>query len=457
MQEEEISAIKISVQTSLLKCLTQEMLLSQEGGDYINISKQLSKKYEEVKIIYESAASLVILVRHISLNQERIIKRIAKDTYTASDSGSMKEALILLNLRHPNIPILYDLEEDENYYYMVEEYIVGESMADYLYLHQSISHRELVRIAVELYDVLSYLHNLKVPICYQDMKLEHIYISKGRIVLIDYGIATYLKGNEQSVCATISYASKAQLSGICDTSNDIYNTKMALKRIYDKSLEKKSLKIERLLNVDNNLSADEEKSRWLAISSDINKEMKHLDITVAVVGNDTGIGVSHIAISLTCYLNNTGLCAYYLDCDSNNIIERIMARDRSFHEQDNIIYHDCYKGIRTPGEAAADTIPPKGIYVKDYGGDIASAKSCDIILYVISSRPYKSNEIDDIAIANASAIIINPANLRVGVDVAKLIKKRVYSFPLDQDPTSITKTKNKMFYQLVKAVRIKSD
>ena len=161
----------------------------------------------------------------------------------------MKEAEILLNLRHPNIPILYDLEEDEDYFYIVEEYIVGESMADYLYLHQSISHKELTKIAIEIYDVLEFLHNLNNPICYQDMKLEHIYLSNGRIVLIDYGIASYLRDNEKSKYGTLSYVSSEQLEGKCKLSNDIYNTKVALKRIYDSSKEKRNLAIERRLNL----------------------------------------------------------------------------------------------------------------------------------------------------------------------------------------------------------------
>ena len=96
------------------------------------------------------------------MNHKRVVKRLPKAN---GDSTSMREAKLLLNLRHPNIPILYDLEEDEDYYYMVEEYIVGESMADYLYLHQSISHRQLVKVAIELYDLLEFLHGLANPIC----------------------------------------------------------------------------------------------------------------------------------------------------------------------------------------------------------------------------------------------------------------------------------------------------
>ena len=425
----------------------------------------MSEKYEEERIIYESAATLVVLVRHKSLNHERIIKRIAKSSDDAHNSGSVREAIILLNLRHPNIPILYDLEEDENYYYMVEEYIVGESMADYLYLHQSISHRELIRIAVAMYDVLDYLHNLKTPICYQDMKLEHIYMSKGRIVLIDYGIATYLRDNEHPTYGTLSYVSSAQLAGKCDTENDIYNTKVALKRIYDCSLEKRNFAMERLLNVNNNLSAAEERSKWQLLS-DKNTNKKHLDVSIAVVGNDRGIGVSHIAIALTCYLNNIGAKAIYMECPDNdthlqgtsdNIIEKIMARDRSFNEKDNIIYHDCFMGIRQSGEAIPAANPPKGVYVTDCGTDVSKAKRADAVIYVVSSRIYKSNEVDDIASADNTVTVINPKSVGVGVAVAELLKRQVYSFPIDEDAFAITKAKDRVLYRIMKRLRLGED
>ncbi len=430
----------------------------------INISKKLSEKYEEVRVIYESTASLVVLVRHVKLDHERIIKRVAKSSYDmASESGSVREALILLNLRHPNIPILYDLDEDEDYYYIVEEYIVGESMADYLYLHQSISHSELIQIAIVLYDVLDYLHNLKTPICYQDVKLEHIFLSNGRIVLIDYGIATYLKGNEHATYATLSYASDMQLIGKCDTSSDIYNTKVALKRIYDSGRQKRDFEIERLLNVNNNLSAAEEKSKWLLLSDKKNMTKKHLDSKVAVVGNDKGIGVSHIAIALTCYLNNIGVVSYYQECSDNSIdnyhsdnnIEKIMLRDKSFNEGDNIIYHDCFKGIRQVGEAIEDNyLPPKGLIVGDVGTNVSLAMRFDAVVYVISSRIYKSNEIDDIVSNPNTVVIINPKSIGIGVEVAKLIGKRVYSFPIDEDPFAITKTKDKALGQIVKRLNL---
>ena len=380
------------------------------------------------------------------MNHKRVVKRLPKAN---GDSTSMREAKLLLNLRHPNIPILYDLEEDEDYYYMVEEYIVGESMADYLYLHQSISHRQLVKVAIELYDLLEFLHGLANPICYQDMKLEHIYLSNGRIVLIDYGISAYLRDNENSTYGTISYASKAQLAGKCDTSNDIFSTKEALRRIYDSSEEKRDIRIERRLRTEEIVSAAEEKKAWIFLNENMNNKKKHLDVKIGVVGNDTGIGVSHIAMSLCSYLNNAGFVSYYEDSCDEGTLEKIIAKDRSFYEKDNIIYHDCFRAFRRSGEAVLEEIPPCGLYIRDCGTKVERAKECDYVVYVVSSRAYKNNELHKIVRMNNTKVIINPAQIRVGVDVAKILGKAVYAFPMDEDPFSISRKKDKIFRRII--------
>ena len=41
---------------------------------------------------------------------------------------SFRKQRFLKRLRHPGIPIIYDLEIDENYYYLIEEYLCGESL-----------------------------------------------------------------------------------------------------------------------------------------------------------------------------------------------------------------------------------------------------------------------------------------------------------------------------------------
>ena len=74
----------------------------------------------------------------MELEEYRAIKQVAK---TCTDySQFRKEALILKTIRHPGIPIVYDLEEDEDYSYLIEEYL--ETLCMPLFLRQGIFQRQ---------------------------------------------------------------------------------------------------------------------------------------------------------------------------------------------------------------------------------------------------------------------------------------------------------------------------
>ena len=74
-------------------------------------------------MIGRGRSGTVFLARHLGLDEERAIKRVRR-----TESGFIQEAALLKRLRHPGIPIIYDLEIDENYYYLIEEYLCGEKI-----------------------------------------------------------------------------------------------------------------------------------------------------------------------------------------------------------------------------------------------------------------------------------------------------------------------------------------
>lgn len=57
---------------------------------------------------------------------------------------AISEAQILKSVQHPGIPTIYDFEEDESFYYLVEEYIQGDSLEEFLLHQQSISQNQFL-------------------------------------------------------------------------------------------------------------------------------------------------------------------------------------------------------------------------------------------------------------------------------------------------------------------------
>lgn len=67
---------------------------------------------------------------------------------------AISEAQILKSVQHPGIPTIYDFEEDESFYYLVEEYIQGDSLEEFLLHQQSISQNQFLYFCEQLCDIL---------------------------------------------------------------------------------------------------------------------------------------------------------------------------------------------------------------------------------------------------------------------------------------------------------------
>lgn len=111
-----------------------------------------------------------------------------------------QEATMLANLKHPNLPEIYDYLEENNDHYLIMEFIPGETLEDRLKKagQQLLPVEEVLRIGIELATVLDYLHTRTPPIIFRDLKPENIMITPdGRLYLIDFGIARHFKPGQK--------------------------------------------------------------------------------------------------------------------------------------------------------------------------------------------------------------------------------------------------------------------
>ncbi|MEJ2607360.1 MAG: serine/threonine-protein kinase, partial [Anaerolineales bacterium] len=103
-----------------------------------------------------------------------------------------READLLATLSHPAIPRIYDYFIHNNSLYLVMEFIDGLDLEALLAESEEfLSEQQVVEWAIELCDVLSYLHNHQPePVVFRDMKPSNIMIDQhSHIRLIDFGIA----------------------------------------------------------------------------------------------------------------------------------------------------------------------------------------------------------------------------------------------------------------------------
>ena len=137
-----------------------------------------------------------------------------------------REANILATLSHPAIPRIYDYFTLDNRSYLVLEFISGKDLEVILsQMDGVLSEEQVLGWAIELCDVLSFLHSHKPdPIVFRDMKPSNVMINQhNHVILVDFGIAKpFQTGQKGTMIGTEGYSPPEQYRGEASTSADIY-------------------------------------------------------------------------------------------------------------------------------------------------------------------------------------------------------------------------------------------
>lgn len=137
-----------------------------------------------------------------------------------------READTLAQLKHSAIPAITDRFDDHNRHYLVMEYVEGRNLEEELAARGGpLPEGLVIDIARQLCDVLAYLHGCTPPIVYRDMKPSNVMLTpKGRVVLIDFGIARLFKSARKgTMIGTLGFAPPEQYQGAVDPRSDIYS------------------------------------------------------------------------------------------------------------------------------------------------------------------------------------------------------------------------------------------
>ena len=151
----------------------------------------------------------VELGTHMLLNKKVALKVIVKskirDPYLARNLT--REASILCRLNHPNIIKLLEVCRATDLYCLVLEYLPGGTLFELIQKTGALPEDEAKGLCRQLVSALAYLHGKRI--IHRDLKLENIMLSKGRLVLIDFGLSnSWHPGKKMNThCGSAEYAS----------------------------------------------------------------------------------------------------------------------------------------------------------------------------------------------------------------------------------------------------------
>jgi serine/threonine-protein kinase len=197
------------------------------------IGRSLNGRYKIDALLGSGGMSAVYKAYDPNLRRTVAIKLIHPHLSTDLDFvyRFKKEAAAVAAFRHPNIVQVFDFDSDGEVYYMVLEFVPGETLQDRLkHLKKNntpMPVEQAVRIILNMCDALSYAH--KQGTIHRDIKPANIMLDpEGQAILMDFGIVKILNATSHTatdaVVGTARYMSPEVIrSEYPDERSDIYS------------------------------------------------------------------------------------------------------------------------------------------------------------------------------------------------------------------------------------------
>ena len=145
------------------------------------------------------------------------------------------EANMLARLQHPSLPRIYEHFLEGNRWYLVMDFIDGETLDERLRRTpgRKLPPPDVLDIGIQLCRVLDYLHKRQPPVVFRDLKPSNVMITQeGHLYLIDFGIARIFKpgqAKDTKAYGSIGYSAPEQFDREQTTAQaDIYSLGITL-------------------------------------------------------------------------------------------------------------------------------------------------------------------------------------------------------------------------------------
>ncbi|MCD4674874.1 MAG: protein kinase [Desulfobacula sp.] len=202
----------------------------------------ISDRYEIVKELGRGGMGIVYLVKDIKLRNRLVALKITHPEIVSKEEARQRfkdEAILCLELLHPNIVRVNNLDEWNNCLYFTMEYIQGKNLRQFIDERQDkkppFTLEEALLVINPLLDALSYAHKTTI---HRDIKPENILILGEypdiHVKVFDFGIAKVLSASRFTRTAqsmgTAYYMSPEQMQGAkhIDHRSDLYSIGMIL-------------------------------------------------------------------------------------------------------------------------------------------------------------------------------------------------------------------------------------
>lgn len=192
------------------------------------IGNVVSERYKILKYLGGGMSS-VYLATDIILNREVVVKMIKADPVDKEKSVRRfrREVESTIQLSHPNIVSVLDVDETDEYHILVTEVVHGPNLKEHILNNNPLDIDEVISIAMMTLRGIEHAHDR--GIIHRDIKPQNILLdTNGRVKITDFGIAKALSETRMTetnqVIGSVQYISPEQAKGHnTDERTDIYS------------------------------------------------------------------------------------------------------------------------------------------------------------------------------------------------------------------------------------------
>ena len=196
--------------------------------------KRLDGRYEIHELVGVGGMAYVYRARD-TIDDRIVAIKILKDEFLGNEEFIRRfknESKAIAVLSHPNIVKVYDVSFGDRIQYIVEEYIDGITLKDYLSQQHEVKWKEAIHFTVQILRALQHAH--EKGIVHRDVKPQNIMLLQdGTIKVTDFGIARFSRSETRTMTGktigSVHYIAPEQARGdLTDEKADIYSVGVML-------------------------------------------------------------------------------------------------------------------------------------------------------------------------------------------------------------------------------------
>lgn len=197
------------------------------------LSIPFPQRYKVLGMLGSGSFGKVYKVQHLATTQLRAVKAIQKQLSRKQNSEDLffSEVEILRRLDHPNILRIYEVLEDDKYYYVISELCEGGELFTYITKRKRLDERLAACVMRQVLSAVAYCHDHNVV--HRDLKPENLLLDtctgnqqeEVHIKLIDFGTSCFYGDNQRlkKVLGTPFYIAPEVLQGSYNEKCDIWS------------------------------------------------------------------------------------------------------------------------------------------------------------------------------------------------------------------------------------------